>query len=93
MTKVEEQRKKLIASLTAIVGAEKANQMVNKIDHNIETATQAVSDVLAEKQAEQFHQIERALSEVALKAFDAGPHRTKDGHTEIRWPPAEKEGK
>jgi hypothetical protein len=40
------------------------------------------------KEEEQVHQIETALSETALKAFAAGPHKTKDGHTEIRWPPA-----
>jgi hypothetical protein len=46
---------------------------------------------------EQFHQIERMLSEIALKAFDAGPHKTKDGHTEISysgpWPPTKDDKK
>lgn len=43
-----------------------------------------------DKESQQIHQIETAFSEVALKAFDAGPQKTKDGHTEIRWPPVPK---
>jgi hypothetical protein len=36
---------------------------------------------------EGFHQIEAALSEIAVAAFDAGPHMTKDGVMEISYPP------
>lgn len=46
MTDTEEKRKKLVATLTALVGAEKANQMVNKLDENIHASVLAVAEIL-----------------------------------------------